>query len=234
MISLPIAHSTAVYPLAPSKIIALGLNYRKHIKESVSMNLSGTTDAIPGEPILFPKTPNTLITNGEKIIIPRFVKEQFDNPRTDYEGELALIIGKKGKNIPEEQAFNHIYGYTCMNDVSQRNIQTGDKAGWFRGKSLDTFGPIGPCIVPTADIGNVQNLAITTRLNGKIVQASNTSHMIFTIPQIIHFISTNFTLLPGDIILTGTPEGVGPLKHGDNVEVEIEHIGTLTNTVIEE
>ena len=152
----------------------------------------------------------------------------------DYEGELALIISKRCKNVPEASAFDVILGFTIMNDVSQRNLQTGDRSGWFRGKSLDTFGPIGPCIVAMDQIGNPQNLGLQTRLNNKVVQDSNTRHMIFTIPNIIAFISTNFTLEAGDIILTGTPSGVGPLQHNDTIEIEIEKIGVLRNTVVEE
>ncbi len=126
---------------------------------------------------------------------------------------------------------DHILGFTCFNDISQRNLQKNDKAGWFRGKSLDTFGPIGPEIIPLESIGDPQNLHIQCRLNGKIVQDSNTSHMIFKIPEIIAFVSKNFTLEPGDIIITGTPSGVGPLADGDVVEVEIENIGVLSNPV---
>jgi 2-keto-4-pentenoate hydratase/2-oxohepta-3-ene-1,7-dioic acid hydratase in catechol pathway len=124
-----------------------------------------------------------------------------------------------------------VLGYTCFNDVSQRNFQKHDKAGWYRGKSLDTFGPIGPQIVLSADIGDPQNLAICSRLNGEVVQESNTSQMIFDIPQTIAFISKNFTLEIGDIIVTGTPDGVGPLTPGDVIEIEIENIGTLRNSV---
>jgi 2-keto-4-pentenoate hydratase/2-oxohepta-3-ene-1,7-dioic acid hydratase in catechol pathway len=126
---------------------------------------------------------------------------------------------------------DHILGFTCFNDISQRNLQKGDKAGWYRGKSLDTFGPIGPVIVTPEDIGDPQNLDIECRLNGKVVQNSNTRHMIFKIPEILTFISRNFTLEAGDIIITGTPSGVGPLKDGDLLEVEIENIGILTNPV---
>ncbi len=121
-----------------------------------------------------------------------------------------------------------------MNDVSQRNVQTGDRSGWYRGKSFDTFGPIGPVVVLAEDIGDPQNLKIQCRLNGKVTQSSNTSFMIFPIPEILSFVSHNFTLEPGDIIMTGTPSGVSPLRHGDVVEVEIEKIGVLSNPVVEE
>lgn len=218
--------------IKPGKIICLGLNYLEHIKESVSVNVQNFTDEIPEEPVLFPKTPNVIIGPDEPIVLPAFLNEyDFDDLRTDYEGELAIIIKDRIKNLPEDEAFGHILGFSCFNDVSQRNLQRSDKSGWFRGKSLDTFGPIGPVIVPPQEIGDVQNLDIRTRLNGKVVQQSNTQHMIFKIPQIIGFISKNFTLEPGDIISTGTPSGVGPLKDGDVVEVEIEGIGTLKNPV---
>jgi len=218
--------------IKPGKIICLGLNYLEHIKESGSVNVQNFTDEIPEEPVLFPKTPNVIIGPDEPIVLPAFLNEyDFDDLRTDYEGELAIIIKDRIKNLPEEEAMDHILGFTCFNDVSQRNLQRSDKSGWFRGKSLDTFGPIGPVIVPPEEIGDVQNLDIRTRLNGKVVQQSNTQHMLFNIPQIITYISKNFTLEPGDIISTGTPSGVGPLKDGDVVEVEIEGIGTLKNPV---
>ncbi|MBN1523815.1 MAG: fumarylacetoacetate hydrolase family protein [Spirochaetales bacterium] len=224
-----------MYSVAPSKIIALGLNYRDHIKESASIRVQGFSNDIPSEPILFPKTPNVLIGSGENIVIPAFLKEyQFEIPRVDYEAELALIIGQRCKNIEVDHAFDVIFGFTCMNDVSQRNIQNSDKAGWFRGKSLDTFGPVGPVIVRMQDIGDPQCLSVECRLNGDTVQASNTKYMIFSIPEIITFVSKNFTLEEGDIITTGTPAGVGQLKHGDVVEVEIEGIGVLRNPVVEE
>ncbi len=235
MISLPIYNSAESYSVAPTKIIALGLNYRDHIAESVSVKVRGFSDEIPSEPILFPKTPNVLIGPNEPIVIPAFLKAYgFESPRVDYEAELALIMKDTCKHVPARDALTHVLGFTCMNDVSQRNLQTGDKSGWFRGKSLDSFGPIGPRLVLTKDIGDPMNLPIRCRLNGKIVQDSNTRHMIFSIPEIIAFVSKNFTLMPGDIILTGTPAGVGPLRHGDTVAVDIEPIGVLENPVIEE
>ena len=235
MIKLPIKNQNKYYDVNPSKIIALGLNYRDHIKESVSVNVKGFSKEAPSEPILFPKTPNVLIGSGENIVIPEFLKEyKFENPRVDYEGELAFVIKDKCKDVKVKNAFQHILGFTCMNDVSQRNLQTGDKSGWFRGKSLDTFGPIGPVLVMLQDIGDPQNLNIQTCLNGKVVQSSNTKNMIFPIDKILTFVSKNFTLLPGDIIMTGTPSGVGPITDGDIVDVEIENIGVLKNPVISE
>ncbi|GAB6907999.1 conserved hypothetical protein [Desulfosarcina cetonica] len=235
MITLPIKNRSETYSVQPTKLIALGLNYRAHIAESVSVKVKGFTDEIPSEPVLFPKTPNVLIGPDDTIVIPRFLKSYgFRNPRTDYEAELALIIGQRCKNVPQEKALDQILGYTCMNDVSQRNLQNGDRSGWYRGKSLDTFGPIGPQVVLPQDLHDPHHLDIRCRLNGKTVQESNTSQMIFKIPEIIAFVSKNFTLMPGDIILTGTPSGVGPLSHGDVVEVEIEGIGVLKNHVVDE
>ncbi len=230
-ITLPIS-SGGEYNVQPSKIVALGLNYLEHIKESQSVDVRNFREEIPTEPVLFPKTPNVLIGPGEPIILPAFVEEYaFANCRTDHEAELAIIIKDRVKNLPAEKAMDHILGFTCFNDISQRNLQKGDKAGWYRGKSLDTFGPIGPVIVTPQDIGDPQNLDIQCRLNGRVVQSSNTRHMIFSIPLILAFISRNFTLEPGDIIITGTPSGVGPLRNGDVVEVEIENIGKLINPV---
>jgi 2-keto-4-pentenoate hydratase/2-oxohepta-3-ene-1,7-dioic acid hydratase in catechol pathway len=230
-ITLPMTSGKTV-AINPSKIICLGLNYLEHIKESQSVNVQNFTDEIPTEPVLFPKTPNVLIGSEEPIILPAFLHEyEFADLRTDYEGELAIIVRDQCKNLQEDEAMDHILGFTCFNDVSQRNLQRSDKSGWYRGKSLDTFGPIGPVIVPPEEIGDVQKLKIRTRLNGRVVQQSNTEHMIFKISQIMAFISKNFTLESGDIISTGTPSGVGPLHDGDVVEVEIEGIGILRNTV---
>jgi 2-keto-4-pentenoate hydratase/2-oxohepta-3-ene-1,7-dioic acid hydratase in catechol pathway len=148
MIELPIKNSQNTYTINPSKLIALGLNYRAHIAESVSVKVKGFTDEVPSEPLLFPKTPNVLIGSDQAIVIPKFLREYgFKTLRTDYEAELALIIGDRCKDVQAVDAMDHIFGYTCMNDVSQRNIQNSDRTGWYRGKSLDTFGPIGPQVV---------------------------------------------------------------------------------------
>ncbi len=221
--------------IRPTKIVALGLNYLDHIKESESVKVQNFTDEVPKEPVLFPKTTNVLIGPGEEIILPKLIDSyNFKSPRTDHEAELGLIIKNRIKNIRAEDAFNHILGFTCFNDVSQRNLQRSDKSGWYRGKSLDTFGPIGPRVVAPDQIGDVQNLDICCRLNGEVVQQGNTSQMIFGIAETVAFISANFTLEAGDIIITGTPSGVGPLHDGDVVEVEIENIGVLTNRVRQE
>ncbi|MFW5711784.1 MAG: fumarylacetoacetate hydrolase family protein [bacterium] len=235
MVELPIAGSSEKYTVNPSKIIALGLNYDDHVKESVFLNTKGLALERPSEPVLFAKTPNVLIGPGQPIVIPAYLKEyDFEDIRVDYEAELCIIIKDSCKNVPQAEALDHVYGYTCMNDVSQRNFQTTDKSGWFRGKSLDSFGPVGPQVVRQADIGDVQKLRISCRLNGETVQDSNTEMMIFSIPEIVAFVSRHFTLQPGDLIATGTPKGVGRIHHGDVVEIEIEKIGTLRNPVVEE
>jgi 2-keto-4-pentenoate hydratase/2-oxohepta-3-ene-1,7-dioic acid hydratase in catechol pathway len=231
-IVLPLIGRSDSYTVNPSKIIALGLNYRDHIAESLSVKVNGLTTAEPAEPVLFPKLPSALIGPGESILLPAIVDTYgFDDPRTDHEAELAVIIGSVCRNVPVSEAMDQVFGYTCMNDVSQRNIQNGDRSGWFRGKSFDTFAPIGPAVLPASGCPDVQNLDIACRLNGKTVQSSNTRNMIFTVAVMISFISRNFTLYPNDIILTGTPSGVGPLKPGDTVEVEISEIGVLRNPV---
>ncbi len=235
MFSLPIANRAEQYPLHPTKIIAMGLNYRDHIAESQSVKVQGFTQEIPKEPVVFPKTLNVLVPSGEAIVIPSFLRDYaFPDPRVDYEGELAFIVADRCKNVPEGEALKHIFGYTCMNDVSQRNLQNGDRSGWFRGKSLDTFGPIGPRIVLAEEIGDPQSLDIQSRLNRKVVQKSNTRYMIWGIAEILAFVSRNFTLEEGDIITTGTPSGVGRMRDGDIVEVEVEKIGVLRNPVVEE
>ena len=241
MVLLPIFKRDEKYEIHPSKIIALGLNYVEHIKESqeIALNLDIDLDkaknSLPKEPHIFPKTPNVLIGPEETVVIPKIAYQyNFETVRTDLEAELAIIIKDRCKNVPKEEALQHILGFTCMNDISQRNIQKSDKAGWFRGKSFDTFGPIGPQIVLTEDIGDAQHLRIQSRLNGQPCQDSNTSKMIFKIPAIIEYVSRNFTLEEGDIIMTGTPKGVAALKEGDIMEIEIEKIGVLRNFVTRE
>ncbi len=234
MIRLPGPDGKA-YRLSPSKIIALGLNYREHIAESQSVKVQGFSAEEPREPVLFPKTPNVLVGPEEPIVIPAFLKDYgFEDPRVDYEAELAFVVRDRCRHVAAKEAWGHILGFTCFNDVSQRNLQRSDPSGWWRGKSLDTFGPAGPRIVSREELGDPQNLAIRCKLNGKVVQESNTSRMIFTIPVILAFVSRCLTLMPGDLISTGTPSGVGPLRHGDVVEVEVEGIGTLRNPVVEE
>ena len=208
----------------PSKIICLGRNYRAHVKE--------LKHTVPDEPILFSKATSTLIAHNEEIIIPSWLEG-----RIDHEAELAVIIGKIGKNIPEDEALNYLAGYTIINDVTARDMQKKDLKNsnpWFRSKSLDTFSPLGPFVVPADEIDDPHNLNIKLKLNNKIRQNANTADMIFKIPEIIAYISKYMTLQPGDIIATGTPEGVSEIKEGDNIEITLSKIGVLKNTVIKE
>jgi 2-keto-4-pentenoate hydratase/2-oxohepta-3-ene-1,7-dioic acid hydratase in catechol pathway len=233
MLRLPVAGSGRMLDIRPSKIIAVGLNYRDHVAESGSFDkkLAG----LPKEPVLFAKTPNVLTGPGQPIVLPALIGDyRFDEARTDLEAELALIISKRARHVREEDAFDYVLGYTCFNDVSQRNIQMGDPSGWFRGKSFDTFGPIGPLVVPREDLPDPGKLKIRSRLNGELRQEASTADMIFSVPALIAFISKNMTLEEGDIIASGTPSGVSPIKAGDTVEIEIEHIGILRNPVIAE
>lgn len=235
MIVLPIAHRAADYRCDPRTIIGVGLNYREHIAEHLPPDQRGGAVAIPAEPILFAMTPNVLIASGAPIVLPRFIEDYgFDEPRTEHEAELAFIVKDHCKDVPENEALDHILGYTCFNDVSQRNFQRGDRSGWFRGKSLDSFGPVGPVVVLAEDLPDPQDLDITCRVNGQVRQHSNTRHMIFSVATLLAFISRNITLQPGDVVATGTPSGVGLLEPGDVVEVEIGGIGVLRNPVVAE
>lgn len=224
--TLKIGYVKMLAPVAsPPKIICLGLNYRDHAAEQNA--------PLPDEPIIFLKPRTTVIGPNEPIVKPAFVKE------LDYEAELALIIGKRGKDITVEDAKEHIFGYTCFNDVSARDIQFKDKQ-WTRGKSFDTFAPMGPCITTADQISNPNNLWVRTRINGELRQNSSTRNMVFDVDQIVHELSRVMTLEPCDLIATGTPAGVAfamkprPrfLAPGDVVEIEIENIGTLRNKVV--
>jgi len=197
----------------PSKIIAIGLNYRDHAKESGM--------PLPEYPLIFIKPPTTVIHNGDSIVYPHMTEE------LHYEGELAIVIKDKTKDVSRADAARHIEGYTCANDVTARDLQRKD-GQWTRSKSFDTFCPLGPRIVPDID---PTNLEISTRVNGALKQRSNTKNMVFDAFELVSFVSQIMTLLPGDIIITGTPFGVGPIVPGDTVEVEIEGIGILRNTV---
>jgi 2-keto-4-pentenoate hydratase/2-oxohepta-3-ene-1,7-dioic acid hydratase in catechol pathway len=210
----------------PGKIICVGLNYRDHAEES------GATP--PTFPVFFGKWACSLVPHGSPVIIPAGVEQ------VDYEAELAVVIGKQGQDIPEAEAYDYVAGYTCFNDISSRADQALD-GQWTRGKSYNTFGPVGPRFVAATELHDPQNLEIVCRLNGEVVQQSNTKNMIFTIPEIIAAASRATTLMPGDLIATGTPGGVGMsfdpprwLMPGSTVEVEIEGIGKLTNPVINE
>ena len=201
-------------PCLPTKVVGVGLNYADHAKE-VGL-------VLPKTPALFLKPPSSVIGPNENVILPP------ESSKVEYEGELAVVIGKKAKNIKEENVEEYILGYTCANDVTARDIQFSD-AQWMRGKSFDTFCPIGPGIVKHLD---VMNSGIEFYLNGKKKQSSNTSQLIFPIFYLISYISHQMTLYPGDIILTGTPKGTEPLKNGDIMEVKVRGIGVLKNRVI--
>ncbi len=210
-------------PVDPANIIAIGANYVDHVKESNA--------EMPKIPLVFIKTTNTVTPHGKDIVLPK------NNPdAVDYEAELALVIGKKASYVSEEEAMNYVFGYTCANDVSARDVQIKIDAQWARGKSFDTFCPLGPFLV--TDIKDPKELHVTLRLNGEQMQDQPVSDMIFSIPRIISHLSAGITLYPGTVILTGTPSGVGMacnppryLKAGDVVEVEIDKVGILRNTV---
>ena len=211
----------------PTKIICIGTNYMDHIEE--------TKLDIPKEPVLFPKTPNCLITDNEPIIYPKWLYNNRKYNRVDYEVELAFIVKDKCKYVSKNDAYNHILGFTVFNDITARMMQAKDivsKLPWFRSKSFDTFAPIGPVIKDFNEIKDPHNLNIELKINGKIKQSSNTKHLLFKIPELLEYISKFFTMESGDIIATGTPSGIGPINPGDLVEATIEKIGTLTNKVI--
>jgi 2-keto-4-pentenoate hydratase/2-oxohepta-3-ene-1,7-dioic acid hydratase in catechol pathway len=209
----PLAGVKILAPCVPTKIVALGLNYLEHAQEFKAK--------LPAEPLIFIKPSTSVIGYGDVIIRPSSSK------RVDYEAELAIVIKKKAKNVPVGKAKDHILGYTCINDVTARDLQSKD-GQWTRAKSFDTFAPIGPWIVDGID---PSDLKIESFLNGKKKQGSCTDALIFKIEEIIHFVSAVMTLLPGDVIATGTPTGVGPMKRGDKIEVRIEKIGSLVNKV---
>jgi len=225
--TVPLSKVSLLAPIeAPPKIVCLGLNYRDHADE--------TNATIPKEPIIFMKPRTAIIGPNEQIIKPNFVKQ------LDYEGELAIIIGRKCKNVPVSEAKKHVFGYTILNDVSAREIQFGDKQ-WTRGKSFDTFAPIGPYITTEAQLKDTSNLTVRTWVNSELRQNGTTRKMVFNVNEIINHMSRVMTLDPCDIIATGTPSGVGMamkpqewLNKGDVVRIEIEGIGVLENTVKEE
>lgn len=210
-------------PVNPPNIIAIGLNYRKHAQESGL--------AYPEKPVIFLKATSSLIGPEDKIIIPQMAPDE-----VDYEAELTIVIGKKAKNVEVEEAEDYIFGYTCANDVSARDCQMRLDKQWARGKSFDTFCPLGPWV--ETELAEPNCCRIISRLNGKIMQDSNTSDLIFNTKELLSYCSKNFTLYPGTVIMTGTPEGVGfprnpPifLKPGDTIGIEIEGIGNLINKV---
>lgn len=217
-------------PVEPTSIICVGLNYRRHAEE--------TGAKFPEYPVVFFKGINTVQHPGESIQLPTHLRSE----EVDYECELAVVIGRPCKNVSRKQALDYVLGYTCSNDVSARDWQLKRGGGqWCRGKTFDTFSPLGPVLVTREEIPNPNSLSIRTVLNGQVMQDWNTSDMIFDVPTLIEFLSGSTTLLPGTVILTGTPHGVGMaqkpprwLRPGDQVSIEIEGIGVLTNPVTSE
>lgn len=200
-------------PCLPSKLVCLGLNYRSHIEE--------TGMPLPAMPLIFLKPSTAVVGPGEEIVIPR------QATRVDYEGELAVVIGRKAKDVCPDDAHRYILGYTCFNDVTERHNQRDD-GQWTRAKSYDTFAPLGPWIETGLD---PHQLKLETYVNGELRQSAPTADLVFAVPRLVSFISAVMTLLPGDVIATGTPAGIGPLAARDVVEVRIDGIGTLTNPV---
>ncbi|HLU69002.1 MAG TPA: fumarylacetoacetate hydrolase family protein [Kofleriaceae bacterium] len=218
---IPVADAGASAPrevidLHPSKIVCVGANYRAHIAEMGK--------EIPSEPVLFLKAPSALIASGEPIPRPRGFA------RVDHEGELALVIGRRARRVPASRALEYVLGYTCLDDVTVRDLQKRD-GQWTRAKGFDGFCPLGPRIVSGLD---PSDLRIVTRVNGEVRQDGRTSDLIFPVATVIEFVTRTMTLEPGDVISTGTPAGVGNLNPGDRVEVEIDGVGVLANPVIDD
>lgn len=212
----PLAEVRLLAPVLPSKVVAVGQNYSEHSR--------GTSDGeLPAEPVLYLKPSTSVIGQGGTIAYPVKVTE-----RVDHEGTLAVIIGRLCREVPRERAADVIFGYACANDVTARDLQARD-GQWTRAKGFDTFCPLGPWMQTAADPAD---LGITTTVNGDVRQHARTSELLYDVPALIEFVSSVMTLLPGDVLLTGTPAGVGPLTHGDEVSVTIESIGTLTNRVL--
>lgn len=211
---LPLGSVRLLPPVVPSKVVAVGLNYLDHIKEHNS--------PVPSEPVLFLKSPGSIVGDRDSIVLPP------TENLIEYEGELGLIIGKVARRVPREAAFDYILGCTCAGDITDRVLQRRD-GQWARAKSFDTFAPLGPWIATGL---NYADLALETRLNGAVRQRSRTSTMLFDVATLINVISTAMTLFPGDVIMTGTPSGVGALKAGDVLEITLEGVGTLKNPVV--
>ena len=208
----------------PGKVVAIGLNYLDHVRE--------TGMERPSRPLVFAKFPSSVVGPTDDIVVDPTLTE-----RVDWEVELAVVIGRPMRDVPVGEALDHVFGYTVANDVSARDVQFGD-GQWVRGKSFDTFCPIGPAIVTPDEIGDPQGLRLTTTVNGEVVQDSTTAEMVFGVAELLAFCSRSFTLLPGDLLLTGTPWGCGEfadprrsLADGDVVECSVEGIGSLRNTV---
>ncbi len=202
-------------PVEPSKVICIGLNYHAHVKASYS------ADEAPENPLLFMKPPSSIIGPEDLIVLPAV------SERVDYEAELGVVIGKTARDVDKENANDYIFGLTCVNDVTARDLQKKD-GQWTRAKGFDTFCPVGPWIISDVDYNSIQVEGI---LNDKVMQSGSTAQMIFDIPFLISYVSSVMTLNPGDLISTGTPAGISPMKTGDKIEVKVENVGTLTNYV---
>jgi 2-keto-4-pentenoate hydratase/2-oxohepta-3-ene-1,7-dioic acid hydratase in catechol pathway len=221
----PLEGARPVAPLRPGKIVAIGLNYMDHIREA------GVEP--PQRPLVFAKFPSSVVGPDENVVVDSSLTE-----RVDWEVELAAVIGRRMRHVGEAAALEHVFGYTVANDVSARDLQFSD-GQWVRGKSLDTFCPIGPLIVTADELGDPQRLQLSTAVNGEVVQDSNTEEMVFGVAHLLSFCSRSFTLEPGDVVLTGTPWGCGEfmqpprsLRPGDVVECEVERIGRLRNPIV--
>jgi 2-keto-4-pentenoate hydratase/2-oxohepta-3-ene-1,7-dioic acid hydratase in catechol pathway len=213
---VPLASVTLLAPAVPSKIVCIGRNYREHAAE--------LGNEVPKEPLLFLKAPSSVIAHGEPIVTPAF------SQRVDFEGELAIVVGRRASRLgPAEDVRSYIRGYTVVNDVTARDLQKSD-GQWSRAKGFDTFCPMGPIV--TDEIDPAAGLRVETRLNGEVKQHGTTLDLIFDIPTLLRHITAAMTLLPGDVIPTGTPAGVAPMRPGDRVEVLVEGIGTLANPVV--
>jgi len=216
---LPFASVKLLEPSRPSKIVCMGRNYSEHAKE--------LGNEVPAEPLIFLKPPSSIIAPGEKIVRPKHLSQ-----RVDFEGELTAVIGKPCHGLrPSDDVRPYILGYTCANDVTARDLQKKD-GQWTRGKSFDTFCPFGPVV--TDEIDPWKGVRVETRVNGQTKQSESTTAFIFPVDVVMRFVSQVMTLLPGDLIMTGTPAGIGPLVAGDEVTVSIEGIGSLTNPVIDD
>jgi 2-keto-4-pentenoate hydratase/2-oxohepta-3-ene-1,7-dioic acid hydratase in catechol pathway len=213
---LPFDEARTLAPVAPSKIVCVGRNYREHAAE--------LGNEVPAEPLLFLKPPSAIISPGEGIRIPELSK------RVDFEGEIAVVIGSRCSRIsPDEEASDYIRGYTIANDVTARDLQKKD-GQWSRAKGFDTFCPVGPLV--TDEVDPALGIGITTSLNGELRQDGNTRDLIFSIDHLLRYITAAMTLFPGDLILTGTPAGVAPMQPGDRVAITVEGIGTLSNPIV--
>jgi 2-keto-4-pentenoate hydratase/2-oxohepta-3-ene-1,7-dioic acid hydratase in catechol pathway len=216
----PLAEVRLLAPVLPSKVVAVGKNYAEHVREMGDLLGGGE---LPAEPVLFLKPSTSVTGHAGPIAYPVKLTD-----RVDFEGELAVIIGRLCRDVPRERAADVIFGYSCANDVTARDLQARD-GQWTRAKGFDTFCPLGPWMETGTDPAD---LGITTTVNGSVRQHARTSELLWDVPSLIEFVSSVMTLLPGDVLLTGTPEGVGPLTDGDEVSVTIESIGTLTNKVV--